>query len=319
MSNPSPFLIGAEGSLRTTADHRYLIIAGTTKGATTSLYQYLGAHPQVCISNIKETRFFLDKDYPVTGKFSLADGLESYDQFFSQCADSNLIRVDATPDYLYSPRTAENIRASLPNCKIVFALREPVARLISWYRFAKQNNTLAETISPDEYVASQLNAAAPGAEQHLRALEQGRYARYLKAYTDQFGAENIFITFLEALADDPRAVMRGLCAFAQIDPRLYDRYEFHVFNRTETIRSPALHQLYRRTRFSMINRFQSNTRLRIFFRKVRRSLEPIYLRLNRKPAPEQALFSAKTIAALKAYYQPANAELAALLGRSLPW
>ena len=47
---------------------RYLIIGGTTKAGTTSLHAYLSDHPQVCASSIKETRFFLDRDYPLEAK-----------------------------------------------------------------------------------------------------------------------------------------------------------------------------------------------------------------------------------------------------------
>ena len=62
------------------ATHHYIIIGGTTKAATTSLYFYLADHPNVCASNIKETRFFLDADYPLPVKYRLEDGLEKYEK-----------------------------------------------------------------------------------------------------------------------------------------------------------------------------------------------------------------------------------------------
>jgi hypothetical protein len=43
------------------------IVIGTMKGATTSLHQYLSEHQKVCVSNPKETDFFLErteKDLP---------------------------------------------------------------------------------------------------------------------------------------------------------------------------------------------------------------------------------------------------------------
>ena len=39
-------------------DYRHLIIAGTAKAATSSLFDYLSAHPEVCGSRVKETYFF---------------------------------------------------------------------------------------------------------------------------------------------------------------------------------------------------------------------------------------------------------------------
>jgi hypothetical protein len=39
--------------------HRFLIIAGTSKAGTRSVFNYLAGHPQICPAE-KETRFFLD-------------------------------------------------------------------------------------------------------------------------------------------------------------------------------------------------------------------------------------------------------------------
>ena len=51
------------------ADYRYLIIGGTTKAATTSLFIYLADHPSICAATYKETRFFLSSDYPLPSKY----------------------------------------------------------------------------------------------------------------------------------------------------------------------------------------------------------------------------------------------------------
>lgn len=66
-----------------TDDQLYLIIGGTTKAGTTSIFRYLSAHPDVCASSLKETRFFLDKDYPLpsTNRFN-GSNLECYRVFF---------------------------------------------------------------------------------------------------------------------------------------------------------------------------------------------------------------------------------------------
>ncbi|MBV7338510.1 sulfotransferase [Chloroflexi bacterium TSY] len=39
-------------------EHQYLLIVGTPKSATTSLFRYLADHPDVCCANRKETYFF---------------------------------------------------------------------------------------------------------------------------------------------------------------------------------------------------------------------------------------------------------------------
>src|SRR3712207_1668459 len=99
-------------------EHSYLIIGGTTKAATTSLFSYLADHPQICASSLKESRFFLDADYPVSSKCRFEDGLDKYDELFQHCRDDRLLRLEATPDYLYSAATPQKIKFSLPKAKL---------------------------------------------------------------------------------------------------------------------------------------------------------------------------------------------------------
>jgi hypothetical protein len=40
--------------------HKYIIIGGSTKCATTSVFAYLASHPDIASSKVKESRFFLD-------------------------------------------------------------------------------------------------------------------------------------------------------------------------------------------------------------------------------------------------------------------
>src|SRR5882762_395725 len=211
---------------------RYLIIGGTTKAGTTSLHAYLNDHPQVCASSIKETRFFLDRDYPLEAKYRSDDGLEYYEEYFAH-RGAAAVRVEATPDYLYSPGTPVRLAAALPRAAVVFSLREPVARLVSWFRFARQSNRLPAGESFDEYVTRQFEGALPAnPPQQLRALEQGRYAGYVRRFRDVLGAERVLVTYHEDLATDPRQVMRAICRFAELDGTLYDGYRFTAKNRT---------------------------------------------------------------------------------------
>ena len=137
----------------TVGNYKYLIVGGTTKAATTSLFAYLAAHPAICAATYKETRFFLDKTYPLPSKYRYSGNVEEYNLLFPEEDDGDSrIRLESTPDYLYCPSARERIAEFLPHAKLVFSLREPISRLISWYRFAKQNGTLPQTLSFDGYV-----------------------------------------------------------------------------------------------------------------------------------------------------------------------
>src|SRR6266513_2759700 len=98
-------------------NYKFLIIGGTSKAGTTSVFNYLTNHPQIC-SFTKETRFFLDTDYPLpSDKRYEKNGPEAYLSFFESGGyqPSENWRLEATPDYLYSPSTAHAIRKTLVN------------------------------------------------------------------------------------------------------------------------------------------------------------------------------------------------------------
>ncbi|MBC8120512.1 MAG: sulfotransferase domain-containing protein [Gemmatimonadaceae bacterium] len=298
-------------------DHLYLIIGGTTKAATTSLFAYLKEHPQVCGANIKETRFFLDSDYPLPSKYRLEDGLAKYEEFFCECQDTR-VRLEATPDYLYSSVTPKSLQDSLPAVKLVFILREPTSRIISWYTFAQQIGQLSQDITLDEYVNQQLQNDSPKTKQHLRALEQGRYYTYLRPYLEVFGKENIHIILYEDLSKDPASVLDALCKFVGIDSKFYTGYDFKVFNSTQAMKNPGLHQMYTRVRFKMRNFVHNQAGIRTALRTMRAAFEPLYLRLNAQPL-EKPEFSPAVKAMLNDYYKQENQALSELLGRPIPW
>ena len=154
------------------SDYQYLIVGGTTKAATTSLFTYLADHPTVCAASYKETRFFLDQRYPLPSKYRYNADLEVYNLLFSECSE-NQLRLESTPDYLYCPSACERIATLLPKAKLVFSLREPISRLISWYRFAKQIGRLPESIGFDDYIDLQFNIATSKISKET--IDQKRY------------------------------------------------------------------------------------------------------------------------------------------------
>lgn len=300
----------------------YLIIGGTTKAATTSLFAYLGAHPHVCMSNMKETRFFLDQDYPLYSKYRLEDGAEKYTEFFNQSHPTTRLWVEATPDYLYSKGSPAKIQRTLTNVRLVFILREPKARVVSWYRFARQNNQLPETMSLDEYVIRQLSAKNEDMDkldQHMRAVEQGRYALYLRPYFETFGKERVVVVFMEELARDPKKVLQELCDFVDIDPIFYDSYKFDIYNLTENLKNTTVHGYYKRMLFYLHPKVHNRPAVKSFLRGIRHIIEPVYLNLNRRPPFPGIEIPLQVVTALHSYYESANKELAEMLGRSLPW
>jgi hypothetical protein len=293
----------------------YLIVGGTTKAATTSLYYYLANHPGICAANLKETRFFLDADYPLPSKYRFEDGLHRYAELFGHCRDAR-VRMEATPDYMYSAGTARKISDSLPFAKIVFVLREPVSRLLSWYRFAVQTGFYAPA-GFDAYVREQADGTGPR-PQHMLALEQGKYSAYLSPYYELLGKDRVFVLWYEDLRERPAEAMGEICKFANVDPGFYDGYEFMRHNETLTMRSPRVQRLYMSLRRHVRYRVADRTRIRRILRSLRAALDPLYLRLNTK-SKEAVEPSRETMDFLGGYYAEEADALHRLTGRRPPW
>lgn len=304
------------------SNQNYLIIAGTSKAATTSIFDYFANHPQICASSVKETRFFLDKNYPLPSEFRYEDGIHKYLDYFV-CQNSEMLRLEASPDYLYSTKTARKIKDTLPNVHFIFILREPIARLISWFKFGKLMRKIPKQMTFEEYIDCQLHKAGYSQKlyQHpaFYALEQGRYSKYLKSYVDLFYKENIHICFYEDFVVNPALFMKNICKFINIDEDIFNNYEFKSTNKSSNMRSTLLHNLLY---FKIISRLRNfvydKNKLRSIFKQIRYRLEPIYFKLNEK-STEDIIISKPTINYLNQYYEDEVFRLTTMFGIRPPW
>ena len=224
--------------------HQHFIIGGTIKAATSSLYNYINAHPQVCGSKVKETYFF-SQDY----SGDVEEDHKKYAAFFSP-QPGNTILFEASPNYLaYKENVAPRIKRLFPDIKLLFVLRNPVTRLYSHFNFAKAKLELAQDLSFEQFIAycegfnqNQITPQESGiSERHLRALEIGNYGKYLKNYYDVFQAENIRVIFFEDLSSNPLEKLEEISEFIGVTPSFYRDYVMNKANVTFTARMKWLH------------------------------------------------------------------------------
>lgn len=295
---------------------KYLIIGGSTKCATTSLFKYLSDHPQVIGSAFKETRFFLDADYPLKPKISFSEGLAKYIDLF-QPKENATIHLEATPDYLYSAGTPERVKSSLSSVRWIFILREPVSRIESWYKFARQNNLVNETVSFEDYVNTQLEneIITPDVPQHARVVDQSHYAKYLKKYEAEFSKDNILLLIYEELKSKPAEVMHAICRFADIDSSFYAAYQFEILNTTHVVKNARLHENYRGLKRNLRQKVFRAPFVHSVLRSAKRIVEPIYLTFNAKSKKSEN----NTLSEYRNLYKDDRAYIEEWIGRKLPW
>ena len=308
------------------SNYRFLIVGGTSKAGTTSVFNYLAKHPQICPSRAKESRFFLDADYPLSSEMRYQkDGPQAYLSFFDskdRQGEENW-RFEATPDYLYSPGTARLIRETLPNVRFIFLLREPVSRLLSFYRFGQQLNEIPRAMTFDRYIELQGDTSGadfPGKYHHpaLCALQHGRYSLYLKPFLELFDRSAIHIAFFEDLRRDPHAFMVAICRWAGIDETCFQRYCFEIINKSFGVRHPQLHRVYFETKRKARSLVRHRPRLRSVLRQVGRKVNLAYRRMN-VTKREEITMSASTKDFISTYYEEEPARLREMLGIEAPW
>ena len=209
----------------------YLIIAGTEKSGTTSVYHYLYAHPKVLGSVRKETDYF--RSAP---PYALAE----YESLFSG-GESGLICMEASPGYLAdSSVSAPAMLSIIPDAKILFILRDPIDRLLSSFVFHQSRFFIPIDMSFDDYIdlcmrfeRGNVSQKETGLDEwFLRVPDAGRYAVHLKDYQARFTQTQLKVLTLDRLKHDVRSFMLEVCEWAGLDKEFYDDFEFVSSNVT---------------------------------------------------------------------------------------
>jgi len=112
------------------------LVVGAQRCGTTSLAHFLGCHPDVCMSPIKEVHFF-DSDERRCGRWDSPETIVRYRAFFPNYTGQPAVG-EATPIYMYLPETSERIREYNPQMKLIVVLREPGARAVSQWQHERE-------------------------------------------------------------------------------------------------------------------------------------------------------------------------------------
>jgi hypothetical protein len=213
-----------------------LLVAGVPKAGTGSLFWYLGQHPDICPSTVKEIGYFT----PLRRAGGTLAGVEAYKQHFSHWAGQRYA-MEATPNYCYGgERLRAGIKDTLARPRIVISLRDPVDRLWSAYTMQRTKGNLLGIRSFDDYVSACEEVRRRGETvRALAGLSVGMYGDYVPGWLDAFG-EDVKVVFMDDLNAEPRAVVAGLCRWLAIDDRATESLDYEVRNATAHARNPGV-------------------------------------------------------------------------------
>lgn len=259
------------------------LIVGAAKAGTTSLAAYLAQHPAVYIPPEKELHFF-DRDQVY------AKGWAWYTGRFAAAGDA-LALGEATPTYMAHERVALRMARHLPDVRLISILRNPIDRAYSYYWHLRAFG--AERRSFEESLAD------PETERRVGYLARGRYAEQIRVLHRYYPADKLHVALFDDLVSDPARTFSDVCRWLGVDPTVPVALGQN-FNPRFRLRSP------------MILRLTDRTRLWRRWPALAHGL----LRLNRVPISTEPM-NARTRTRLIEEFAPANAELAALIGRDL--
>jgi hypothetical protein len=206
-----------------------LIIIGAMKCGTSSMHNYLDAHPEISMSRQKELNFFsFDRHWQ--------RGEDWYGHHFSSAA---AIRGESSPSYSKFPKVPhvpERMRTVIPSARFIYLVRDPVARIVSHYRHrlevGKEKRSLNEALR--EFEGNQY-------------IDCSRYHMQLQQYLCHFSQSQILVVGAEEMKENRHETLRDVFRFLNVD---------------ESVRSPRHDAIYHASKpHGLVRRTAEQSRL----------------------------------------------------------
>jgi hypothetical protein len=212
-------------------------LAGAPKAGTTSLYRYLGTHPDIYVSPVKEPGFFASAELLawespamktavrrnaaaleayVAGDMreeldpGLALDWHTYTALFRNVRHERAIG-EGSVVYSWAPSAPAAIHARLPMAKFIFVLRDPAERFFS-------QCLAAMWAGPHRTVRDRFRAAQAREGEWGPTLDAGRYATNLERFLARFPRDQMRIYRYEQLRSEPHALLRDAFEFLGVRP-----------------------------------------------------------------------------------------------------
>jgi hypothetical protein len=216
-------------------------LAGAPKAGTTSLYHYLGQHPQIYMCPIKEPCYFASEFRPENCAKEILPGvergqrelrtyldspmrdqrfggmvteLEDYLRLFEHVRGETAIG-EASSGYLWSETAARNIHTKIPDAKIILILRNPADRAFSQYLHQVAVGGLR--LSFRQQIEASLRNRSRKFSLQYPLLEFGLYHSQVTRFLEFFPRRNLCVHLYDDYRANTRATMANVFRFLGVD------------------------------------------------------------------------------------------------------
>ena len=181
----------------------FALIIGAMKSGTTTLYDYLTQHPQICPNyKSKEPDFF-------SSKANFSSDIRNYSVQYKFEPEVHKYALEASTHYAKYPtyksvpeRIKEYTKKFNINFKLIYILRDPISRIESH---------IAHKIAAGE--TSLLNYK----DSMKHAIHVSRYATQLERYQQIMPEQNILLLDFEELKQEPLKLVNKVVNFLNLD------------------------------------------------------------------------------------------------------
>ncbi|MEV8467682.1 sulfotransferase [Fluviibacterium sp. DFM31] len=198
------------------------LIIGAARAGTTALYEYLRQAPDVFMPDGKEPNFFCYEGLKLDCQGPGADfinnsitDLARYQALFDP-APEGAILGEASPLYLYEPRSAERIHHHVPGARLVVILRNPIEQAFSHFMRA-QKLRIEPLTDFTEALKAEDDRRAKGWQPMFGYSSFPRYGEQLARFLALFPRDQILVRRYEDFDADPVAMVAEVQTFIGAD------------------------------------------------------------------------------------------------------
>lgn len=164
------------------------------------------------MTSTKEPHFFSDAD-----RYSI--GPQFYSDLFAPSAKRTRYRGESSTGYMIFPDVPQRIRASVPDCRLIFLLRNPVDRAISHYRWlvglGLETGDFRKAFESDRDETPDPHNSRAGNYGYI--YQEGCYGSNLDRFASQFSPDQVLLLLAEELRSDPLTCLNRCCRFLDIE------------------------------------------------------------------------------------------------------
>ncbi|MCS4119423.1 sulfotransferase family protein [Salinibacter ruber] len=199
-------------------------LCGAPKAGTTSVYHYLDAHPDVYMSEPKETWFF---------NGDRVGALEEYSEKYFAGYDGEYAVGEGTTGYMAFSEVPARIAQHIPDARLIFLLRNPIERAYSQYWYRLQRGKYRPNKSFSEVIRDPNDDAL-----RVGVVELGMYYDHLVRYQSHFDRSEMLILLFDELVNERDKLVRNLYSFIGVEdsfvPKEMDAHNSTVYPKSQS-------------------------------------------------------------------------------------